>query len=177
MCLFFSFVIDKKSKIYYFDRELRIKFQGYHKEHYYMDSHSSICHYFKLDEDSVGKMEYNDSRLSKCDSLFYLDDKQYKKIERFIMKIDLRELIISSESAYNYCCVWEDDPKIRKLITDSLWALEYCCDIKDRPSVRKYITDSDDAYDYCSMIKDRPSVRKYITDKELIKKLDSLKKI
>jgi len=165
MCKFFSFVMNDKGGIFYFNRGQRLKFKEDNPKEYYMDSHASICEYFNLNEDEVNKYEYNSKLLedSKC---FDLNEEKQKTMDSFIEGLDIIELIVNSDSAYEYCTDVKDDPEIRKLITKSWDAYAYCHNIKDRPEICKLITDSYDAYSYCMNIKDRPEVRKYITESD-----------
>ena len=171
MCKFFSFVMNDKGKIFYFNREQRLAFKYGNPKEFRMDSHASICDFYKQNEDEVNKYEYME-KLEVDSKCFDLGKEKQKIMDSFLEGLDLKKLVVDSKTAYMYCRDIKDRPSMRKLITDSYSAYRYCRDIKDRPEIRKLITDSDDAYWYCRDIKDRPSVRKYITDKGLLKDYD-----
>lgn len=59
MCQFFSFVTDGGTDRYYFNNEKRHELLKSNPKNYGLDSHSSICKYFNLKEDSCNKYEYN----------------------------------------------------------------------------------------------------------------------
>ena len=59
MCNFFSFVVDKNNNKYYFDWNQRKQLLLNNPEGYSPDSHTSICSFYKLDEDKMNKYEYN----------------------------------------------------------------------------------------------------------------------
>ena len=163
MCEFFSFVMNDKGKMFYFDREQRLAFNESNPKKYYIDSHASICDFYKLNEDKVNKYEYL-KELEVDSKCFDLGEEKQKIMDSFIEGLDLREFVVDSFNAYMYCVDVKDDPEVRKRITDSFDAYSYCRDVKDDPKVRKLITDSDDAYDYCRDVKDDQKVRKLITD-------------
>ena len=58
MCKFFSFVMNDKGKIFYFNKEQRMEFLEDNPENYRVDSHASICDFYKQYEDEVNKYEY-----------------------------------------------------------------------------------------------------------------------
>ena len=59
MCDFFSCVSNGKGRIYYFNWEQRKEFLKNNPTNLRMDSHASICEFYKLNEDKVNKYEYN----------------------------------------------------------------------------------------------------------------------
>ena len=163
MCKFFSFVMNDGGKIFYFNREQRLDFLKNNPKDYYVDSHASICEFYKLNEDEVNKYEYL-GKLKVDTKCFDLGEGKQKIMNSFIKGLNLKELVIGSQSAYIYCRDIKDDPAIRKLIIDSGYVFQYCLDVKDRPSMRKLIIKSWFAYKYCRFVKDISSMRKLITD-------------
>jgi len=161
MCNFFSFVVTKDEKIFYFNKEQRKTIP----EEESPDSHSYICSFFGLNEDKVNKYEYL-KELKKDSIVFEVNKVLQDKIDYFVKNLNLIELITDSFDAYKYCLNIKDRAEVRKMITDSADAYLYCRYIKDRAEVRKLITDSFDAYKYCLNIKDRAEVRKLITNSD-----------
>jgi len=92
MCTFFSFISNGKGKYLYFDWEIRKRIlSGELKlEH---DSHTSIAHHFKVNEDKFNKYEY-----IPLEGKFIVDQinakrDDQKSAEKWVEGLDLNEIV------------------------------------------------------------------------------------
>ena len=91
MCNFFSFV-TKGSQKYYFDWKQRQELLKNNPEDYEPDSHTSICHYHKLNDDKVNKYEYNPlSKKFKVDQINIKDDQAVAK--KWVENLDFNKVV------------------------------------------------------------------------------------
>ena len=91
MCKFFSFS-TKGSKRYYFDWEARKALLKNNPMQYLPDSHSSVCHYHKVNEDKVNKYEYNPlTGKFVVDQINIKDDRV--SAERWVRKLDFKTIV------------------------------------------------------------------------------------
>ena len=91
MCNFFSFV-TKGSQKFYFNWKQRQELLENNPEDYEPDSHTSICHYHKLDDDRVNKYEYNPlTKKFNVDQINIKDDQALAK--KWVEKLDFKSII------------------------------------------------------------------------------------
>ncbi len=91
MCKFFSFVTQGNKK-YYFDWKLRQELLKENPMDYEPDSHSSIAHFFKIDEDKANKFEYNPlTKEFTVDNIGGKDNRALAK--RWVEKLDFKTII------------------------------------------------------------------------------------
>ena len=91
MCKFFSFV-TKGHKKYYFDWDMRKTLMKDNPNDYQPDSHSSICAFFKLDDDKVNKYEYNPlTKEFTVDQVNIKDNQGLAK--KWVDKLDFKTII------------------------------------------------------------------------------------
>ena len=91
MCNFFSFV-TKGNQRYYFDWKQRQELLLNNPEDYEPDSHTSICHYHKLDDDKVNKYEYNPlTKKFTVDQINIKDDQAMAK--KWVEKLNFKNIV------------------------------------------------------------------------------------
>ena len=91
MCKFFSFV-TKGSQKYYFDWPTRVELLKSNPDDYNPDSHSSICHFFKITEDKVNKFEYDPlTGLFQVDQINIKDNRALAK--KWVEKLDFKTIV------------------------------------------------------------------------------------
>ena len=91
MCQFFSFC-TKGSQKYYFDWKQRQKLLKSNPEEYEFDSHTSICHFHKVDEDKVNKFEFNPlTKEFKTDQINIKDNRALAK--KWVEKLDFKTIV------------------------------------------------------------------------------------
>lgn len=93
MCKFFSFVTDGKNNPFFFNDEKRSELIKSNPENYVFDSHSSICKFFNLKEDSSNKYEYN-----PLTGEFTVDQVNNKsddriRVEKWVRKLDFKTVV------------------------------------------------------------------------------------
>ena len=96
MCKFFSFV-TKGSQKYYFDWPERVELLKSNPDDYNPDSHSSICHFFRVAEEKVNKFEYDPlTGLFQVDQINIKDNRALAKkwVEKLNFKTIIEPLII-----------------------------------------------------------------------------------
>ena len=96
MCQFFSFT-TKGTKRYYFNWEQRKALLKDNPNDYDLDSHSSINHFYNLDDDKVIKYEYNPlTKKFQVDQINIKDDRALalKWVEKLDFKTVVEPLII-----------------------------------------------------------------------------------
>ena len=59
MCQFFSFISNGQGKYWYMDSKIRKELLKDNPKDYNPDSHTSIAHYYSINEDKMNKFEYN----------------------------------------------------------------------------------------------------------------------
>jgi hypothetical protein len=91
MCQFFSFC-TKGSQKFYFDWKQRHELLKNNPKDYNPDSHSSICHFFGIDEDKVNKYEYYPiTKEFKADQINIKDDRALA--EKWVKKLDFKTIV------------------------------------------------------------------------------------
>jgi hypothetical protein len=91
MCQFFSFC-TKGSQKFYFDWKQRQELLKNNPKDYNPDSHSSICHFFGIDEDKVNKYEYYPiTKEFKADQINIKDDRALA--EKWVKKLDFKTIV------------------------------------------------------------------------------------
>ena len=92
MCNFFSCVSDGHGSIRYFGSKERTEIEKLgNPEDYKFDSHSSICHYFGINEDKWNKYEYNPfTKIFVVDQLNNKDDSAH--VEKQVRDMDFNPI-------------------------------------------------------------------------------------
>jgi hypothetical protein len=91
MCKFFSCVSNGHGTMFYFDVKQRLELKDNNPENYDYDSHSSICDYYKINEDRCNKYEYNPfTKKFKVDQLNNINDSVH--IEKQLREMDFSEI-------------------------------------------------------------------------------------
>ena len=91
MCKFFSCVSDGHGSIRYFSAKERTEINNFNPKDYKFDSHSSICHYFLINEDKWNKYEYNPfTKKFVVDTLNNTDDSAH--VEKQVRNLDFTDI-------------------------------------------------------------------------------------